>query len=204
MFYLQQRRYVRFCMAQQSFLPFNSFTAYPRKNVTTLTSIIPQSYLNAIILTSISFIAFVKEWPYIGSENFWHPLSIIISKLSTINEYFKIPTFFIDPISPGKSNKFPIPSISIPSSSPWTVKTLFDWRVSSSMKMWFSSKIKLERSLFVKEISYILFHVILSLCFASSVKTFVNKVNDWLIKTNNFLISKFIFVLKDTHREKAP
>ena len=35
----------------------------------------------------------------------------------------------------------------------------------------------------------------MSLCFTSSVKTFVNKVNDWLIKTNSFLIGEFIFVL---------
>ena len=48
-----------------------------------------------------------------------------------------------------------------------------------------------------------LFHVIISLCFTRSVKTFVNKVNDWLIKTNGFLIGEFIFVLNtDWRRNK--
>ena len=42
--------------------------------------------ITKIILTSISFIAFVKEWISIGFQNFRHPLSVIISsKLSTIN-----------------------------------------------------------------------------------------------------------------------
>ena len=45
-----------------------------------------------------------------------------------------------------------------------------------------------------------LFHVIISLCFTRSVKTFVNKVNDWLIKTNGFLIGEFIFVLNTDWR----
>ena len=98
-------------------------------------------------------------------------------------------------ISPGKSKKFPVPSISIQSSSSSIAAILSDWGVSSSIKTWFSSKIKFEHSLFAKEVSYILLHVKISLCFTSSVKTFVEKVNDWLIETNNFLIGGCIFVL---------
>ena len=45
-------------------------------------------------------------------------------------------------------------------------------------------------------VSYILFHIIRPICFFSSVKKFVNKVNDaWLIKTNSFPIGEFIFIV---------
>ena len=47
------------------------------------------------ILTSI--LSFVTEWTSIGLQNFWLPLSVIVSsKLSTIKDYFEILTFFID------------------------------------------------------------------------------------------------------------
>ena len=50
-----------------------------------------------IMLISISFTAFITGWTFIGLQNFWLLLSVIISsKLSTINHYFKILTFFID------------------------------------------------------------------------------------------------------------
>ena len=50
-----------------------------------------------IMLTWISSTAFVTELTSIRLQNFWLPLSVIISrKLSTINEYLKIPTSFID------------------------------------------------------------------------------------------------------------
>ena len=50
-----------------------------------------------IMLTWISSIAFVTELTSIRLQNFWLRLSVIISrKLSTINEYLKIPTSFID------------------------------------------------------------------------------------------------------------
>ena len=50
-----------------------------------------------IMLTSISFTAFITGWTFIRLQNFWLLLSVIISsKLSTINHYFKILTFFID------------------------------------------------------------------------------------------------------------
>ena len=41
---------------------------------------------------------------------------------------------------------------------------------------------------FVKEI-------IIPICFFRSIKKFVSKGNDWLIKTNSSLIGKFIFIL---------
>ena len=50
-----------------------------------------------IMLISISFTAFITGWTFIGLQNFWLLLSVIISsKLSTINHYFKVLTFFID------------------------------------------------------------------------------------------------------------
>ena len=39
------------------------------------------------------------------------------------------------------------------------------------------------------------------ICFFSSVKKCVNKVNDWLIKTNSFLIGAFIFILDTIGKE---
>ena len=58
-----------FYIVQQSSLSFNLFTGYlPTKNITT----------RNIILTSISFIAFAKEWTYIYrlvkllTSSFWH------------------------------------------------------------------------------------------------------------------------------------
>ena len=53
--------------------------------------------IRKIMLTWISSIAFVTELTSIRLQNFWLPLSVVISrKLSTINEYLKIPTSFID------------------------------------------------------------------------------------------------------------
>ena len=50
-----------------------------------------------VMLTSISLTAFITGWTFIGLQKFWLLLSVIISsKLSTINHYFKILTFFID------------------------------------------------------------------------------------------------------------
>ena len=50
-----------------------------------------------IMLTSISFTAFITGWTFMDLQNFWLLFSVIISsKLSTINHYFKILTFFID------------------------------------------------------------------------------------------------------------
>ena len=46
-----------------------------------------------------------------------------------------------------------------------------------------------------KEVPYILFYIIIPISFFSSVERFVNKVNDWLIKTNSFPIGEFIFIL---------
>ena len=79
----------------------------------------------------------------------------------------------------------------------WNALRLF-WTELSDMV--YSSKIKLERFIFAKEISYFLFHIIRNICFFSSAKKFVNKVNDWLIKTDSFLNDKFIFILNTDWR----
>ena len=47
----------------------------------------------------------------------------------------------------------------------------------------------------MKEVRYILFYIIIPISFFGSVERFVNKVNDWLIKTNSFPIGEFIFIL---------
>ena len=46
-------------------------------------------------------------------------------------------------------------------------------------------------SLFAKKVSCILLHIY----YFSSIKTFVNKVNDWLIKIFSFLIGELILIL---------
>ena len=46
-----------------------------------------------------------------------------------------------------------------------------------------------------KEVPYILFYIIIPISFFSSVERFVNKVNDWLIKTNSFPIGEFIIFI---------
>ena len=50
---------------------------------------------------------------------------------------------------------------------------------------------KIETSIISKRSSiyFILYHKLLK------VESFVNKVNDWVIKTNSFPIGKFIFIL---------
>ena len=94
-------------------------------------------------------------------------------------------------ISLGKSIKFPIPSISVPSSSSSNLFEgfIFQWKHD------FFRKLNLNVSLIAKKVSYILFPIIIPICFFSSVKKFVNKINDWLIKSNSFLIDEFIFIL---------
>ena len=63
------------------------------------------------------------------------------------------------------------------------------------MKHGFNSKKKnLNVSLSATVISYNSFHLRIPVSFFSSVEKFVNKVNDWLIKTNRFPIGEFIFV----------
>ena len=59
----------------------------------------------------------------------------------------------------------------------------------------------------MKDVSYILFHIIIPICFFRSVEKFLNKVfdiclasikqsqNDWLIKTNSSPIGEFTFIL---------
>ena len=49
----------------------------------------------------------------------------------------------------------------------------------------------------MKEVPYILFYIIIHISFFGSVERFVNKLNDWLIKTNSFPIGKFIFLLSN-------
>ena len=47
----------------------------------------------------------------------------------------------------------------------------------------------------MKEVRYILFYIIIPISFFGSVERFVNKVNDWLIKTNSSPIGEFILIL---------
>ena len=49
----------------------------------------------------------------------------------------------------------------------------------------------------------ILLHIIIPVCFFSSIKEFVNKVNDWLIKTYSFLIGEFILILNHDWRRNS-
>ena len=65
-------------------LPAPSVYLQPTPNVTT----------RKFVPTSTSSIIFITELTSIGLDNFWTLL--ISSKLSTINNYIKIPTFFID------------------------------------------------------------------------------------------------------------
>ena len=119
-----------FIQSGKSSLPFNLSTTYPQKDVTT----------KKIMLTLISHLSQSELY------NFWLPRSVIISrKLSTIKACFKIPHSSSTNISLGKSTKFLIPSISIPSSYSSTVTTLSEGLSSSCMKTWFSLKIKLDR-----------------------------------------------------------
>ena len=191
MFHLQQSRYLRFYTAQQSSLPFNLFTIYPPTH---------KKYNHKKNHTYVNLVYSICQRADIYSlvKLLFPSLFLVNSPPSTTTLRFSYSSLMN--ISPGKYNKFPISSIWIPSSSSSTVATLFDWGVSSSMKTWFSWKIKLEHLLFAKEVSYILFHVMISLCFTSSVKTFVNEVNNWLIKINGFLIGEVIFVLNTDWR----
>ena len=67
----------------------------------------------------------------------------------------------------GKSTKFPMLSISIPSSSYSTTKTLSERFSSSSVNTWFSLKIELERLIICKKSfsHFILFHLYLFILF---------------------------------------
>ena len=46
-----------------------------------------------------------------------------------------------------------------------------------------------------KEVPYLLVYIIIPISFFDFVKRFVNKVNDWLIKTNSSPIGEFILIL---------
>ena len=60
-----------------------------------------------------SLTAFAREWKSIGLQNTSRLfLANISSKLSTINDYVKIPKFFID-----KFSKFPMSSTSVPTTT---------------------------------------------------------------------------------------
>ena len=52
----------------------------------------------------------------------------------------------------------------------------------------------------MQQISCILFHIIIPICFFSSIKKFVNKGDDWLIETNSSLIGEFTFILNTDWR----
>ena len=75
--------------------------------------------------------------------NVWLLLLVIISsKFSTIFDYYEILTFLIDKRKPGW--KFPVSSISIPSSTSSAI-TIFFWRVVFSNESASFLKIKLEK-----------------------------------------------------------
>ena len=90
----------------------------------------------------------------------------------------------------GKSNKFWILSISIPSGSSSTI-IIFSKRLSSSsMKTWFSLKIELER-LSICEKSFlhsILFHMIYLFAFSAQLKSLQTKF--WHVLSINQIITK--------------
>ena len=93
----------------------------------------------------LSPIAFVTESTSIYLQNNRLLLSAnISSKLSTINKYFK-DSHILHRWTLVEFSKFPISSISIPSSSSSTI-TILTEGFFSSIKTWFSLKIKLQKS----------------------------------------------------------
>ena len=117
MFHLQQSRYLKFYMVQQSSLAKNLFTTYPQKMLPQGKSYLPQSCLQHLSKSG-------HIQPFKTSDFLF--LSLFLVSSPPLTTTLKFPHSSLMNISPGKSNNFSIPSISIPSSSSSTVTTLFD------------------------------------------------------------------------------
>ena len=105
-----------------------------------------QQLTHILIEETIWPIAFVTKWSSRGLPSVWLLLfASICSKLSTIDNYFEIPTFFIINSSLGKSSRF-----SMPSSSSLIITTFREGFSFSSMKTWFFLKVKLERNHYLR------------------------------------------------------
>ena len=121
-----QKQAISIHLIRKSFLPFKLYTAYlEEKSSHQKSHTFPNWFTVFLLLTveMLSPVALVTVGTSVSLQKIWLLLLVnTSSKFSTINDYFKIPTCFIDGTT-FKSSKFPMSSISLSSSSSSSITT---------------------------------------------------------------------------------